>query len=129
SISITFTVFKSISTVYLSDEEFHRCWLSESESGIFSQHLDEDCSIELESLEYVSQRHRVSRSVRIYETVTKSPRQSSMRKIPLRDCRMDRRQHQPCKRNPRPPKGRSNQRKEVRKFRRLQKRFKLYSVK
>ncbi|KAL3859569.1 hypothetical protein ACJMK2_009785 [Sinanodonta woodiana] len=95
----------------------------------FSQYPDEDFSIELESLECVLQRDRVSRSVRISETVTKSPRQSSIRNISFQNCRMDTRQHQPCNRKPRAPKGRSNQHKEVRKFRRLHKGFKVYSQK
>ncbi|KAL3859612.1 hypothetical protein ACJMK2_009826 [Sinanodonta woodiana] len=73
----------------------------------FSQYPDEDFSIELESLECVLQRDRVSRSVRISETVTKSPRQSSIRNISFQNCRMDTRQHQPCNRKPRAPKGRS----------------------
>ncbi|KAL3859585.1 hypothetical protein ACJMK2_009800 [Sinanodonta woodiana] len=111
---------------FLTPEEV----ISQHKKGnIFLQHLDDDFAIELESLECVLQRDRVSRSASIYESATRSPRQSSIRNIPFQDFRMDRRQHQPCKIKHRPPKGRGNQHKEVRKFRRLQKRFKLYSLK
>ncbi|KAL3859591.1 hypothetical protein ACJMK2_009805 [Sinanodonta woodiana] len=95
----------------------------------FPQHPNEFFSMELICLELLLLHDRVSRTVRMYKTDTQSPRRSSIPNIPFQGCRMDRRQHQPCKRKPRPPKGRSNQRKEVRKFRRLQKRFMLYSLK
>ncbi|KAK3610307.1 hypothetical protein CHS0354_029773 [Potamilus streckersoni] len=93
-----------------------------------SQPLDKDYLMELEGLYCLLQRRCDDRSTRRYERTTKTTRHSCFRKLSFQDCRTDRRQHQPSKRKPRPPKGRINHHKEVRKFRRLQKRFKVFSL-
>ncbi|KAK3610306.1 hypothetical protein CHS0354_029772 [Potamilus streckersoni] len=74
-------------------------------------------------------RECTSRSARIYEKAIKAPRQCCSRNIQFQDFRLDRGQHQHRRIKPRPHKGRSNHHKEVMKFRRLQKRFKVYNLK
>ncbi|KAL3859589.1 hypothetical protein ACJMK2_009803 [Sinanodonta woodiana] len=73
-------------------------------------------------------RGRYSRSVRVYDKIMKTPDRPSIRKCPLQDYRTSKMLKQPIKTKPRPPKGRMNHHKKIKKFKGLQKRFKMFSL-
>ncbi|KAL3859592.1 hypothetical protein ACJMK2_009806 [Sinanodonta woodiana] len=95
--------------------------------------LDEFLAKHSEDIQFLTKlkslhRGRYSRSVRVYDKIMKTPDIPFIRKCPLQDCRTSKMLKQPIKTKPRPPKGRMNHHKKIKKFKGLQKRFKMFSL-